>query len=212
MTVDYATSNGTATSGSDYTATSGTVTFTAGETSKTFTVTIAGDTAVESNETFTVTLSGPANATLGTSTATGTITNDDSAGPTITSATYNATTGALVVTGVGLTNAGAIDETRLTLTGEGSGTYTLTETGAITASSTTGFTVNLNATDKAAVNLLLNKAGTSSTSSTTYNLAGAADWHGSGNADTTGNAVTSAACRCRRSRQPPTTPRPACWR
>ena len=31
VTVDYATSNGTATAGSDYTATSGTLTFSAGE-------------------------------------------------------------------------------------------------------------------------------------------------------------------------------------
>lgn len=83
VTVDYATADGTAAAGSDYTSTSGTLTFTAGETSKTFTVTIAGDTVTESDETFTVTLSNPANATLGTATATGTIQNDE--GPTVTS-------------------------------------------------------------------------------------------------------------------------------
>ncbi|EWY39248.1 Hemolysin-type calcium-binding protein [Skermanella stibiiresistens SB22] len=191
VSVNYATSdNSSASAGVDYVATSGTVTFTAGETSKTFTVTIAGDATVESDETFTVTLSSPSNATLGTSTAAGTITNDDAAGPTITSATYNATTGELVVTATGLTNGNAVDETKLTLTGEGGSTYTLTETGAITASSATGFTITLNGTDKAAVNQILNKAGTSSTSATTYNLAGAADWYGLNNADTTGNAVT----------------------
>ncbi|MGA0606690.1 Calx-beta domain-containing protein [Phenylobacterium sp. VNQ135] len=58
---------------------SGTLTFAAGETSKTIVVNVAGDTAVEGNETFTLTLSGPSGATLGQATATGTITNDDSA-------------------------------------------------------------------------------------------------------------------------------------
>jgi hypothetical protein len=77
VTVQYATANGSASSSSDYTATSGTLTFAPGETEKTITVTIAGDTAIESNETFTVTLSSPSNATIGTSEATGTITNDD---------------------------------------------------------------------------------------------------------------------------------------
>jgi hypothetical protein len=75
--VDYATSGGTATAGSDYTATSGTLVFAAGEISKQIDVTVAGDLWVESNETFTVTLSSPFNADLGTSVATGTITNDD---------------------------------------------------------------------------------------------------------------------------------------
>lgn len=75
--VDYATSDGTATAGSDYTATSGTLVFAAGETSKQIDVTVNGDLLVEGNETFTVTLSAPFNADLGTSVATGTITNDD---------------------------------------------------------------------------------------------------------------------------------------
>ena len=57
--VNYATSNGTATAGSDYTAASGTLTFAAGETSKTFTMPIINDTAVENAETVTLTLSNP---------------------------------------------------------------------------------------------------------------------------------------------------------
>ena len=57
---------------------SGTVNFAAGETSKTITVNVAGDTVVEPNEGFTVTLSNPAaSTTIGTATASGTIRNDD---------------------------------------------------------------------------------------------------------------------------------------
>lgn len=76
VTVQYATSNGTATAGSDYTNSSGTLTFAAGETQKTFTVPIAVDAVLEQNETFTLTLSAPGGGgTLGTpSTATVTIT------------------------------------------------------------------------------------------------------------------------------------------
>ena len=75
VTVDYATSDGTATAGTDYTAASGTLTFDAGTTSKTISVSIADDETDESDETFTLTLSNAAGADLGTSTATGTITN-----------------------------------------------------------------------------------------------------------------------------------------
>jgi len=75
--VDWATSDGTATAGSDYTAGNGTLTFTSYDTEKTFDVAVTGDTVNESNETFTVTLSNPVNATIGEATATGTITDDD---------------------------------------------------------------------------------------------------------------------------------------
>jgi hypothetical protein len=81
--VDYATSDGTAAAGSDYTATSGTLVFAAGETAKEVHVTVSGDFQDEGNETLTVTLSAPFNADLGTASATGTITNDD-AGPKLT--------------------------------------------------------------------------------------------------------------------------------
>ncbi|WP_294771918.1 retention module-containing protein, partial [uncultured Rhodoferax sp.] len=76
VTVDFATANGTATAGSDYTATSGTLSFAAGETTKTITVSITNDTAYEISENFTVSISNPSNATLGTTTATGTIVDD----------------------------------------------------------------------------------------------------------------------------------------
>ena len=68
VTVDYATANGTASAGSDYTATSGTLTFTPGQTSKTITVMVNGDTTVEPDETFIVNLTNAsANATITTS-------------------------------------------------------------------------------------------------------------------------------------------------
>lgn len=81
ITVKYATSNGTATAGSDYVAASGTITFAAGQTSKTVTVGVVGDTVVESNETLTVTLSNPSGATISRGAATGTIANDDVTSP-----------------------------------------------------------------------------------------------------------------------------------
>jgi hypothetical protein len=77
VTVAYATANGTATAGTDYTATSGTLVFAPGETSMSVDVPVIGDTTLEPDETFMLTLSNPVNATLGTATATGTITNDD---------------------------------------------------------------------------------------------------------------------------------------
>jgi len=76
--VDYATSDGTATAGSDYVATSGTLTIPAGDTVGQVEVLVNGDTTFEPNEDFTVTLSnlvGTANLT--TDHATGTIRNDD---------------------------------------------------------------------------------------------------------------------------------------
>lgn len=84
VTVQYATSDGTATAfgaafsgGKDYSATSGLLTFAIGETSKTISVPILGDTVDEDDEDFTVTLSSPLNAVIADGTAKGTITNDD---------------------------------------------------------------------------------------------------------------------------------------
>lgn len=79
VTVQYATSNETATAGSDYTAKTGTVTIPAGQTSGAITISVLGDTLVESNETFNVTLSNATNAVIGGNTGTGTIVNDDTA-------------------------------------------------------------------------------------------------------------------------------------
>ena len=77
VTVSYATLDGTATAGSDYTSASGTLTFAAGELTKTVNVTVSGDTTVESNEGFGVVLSGPTLATLKRPVGLGVIKNDD---------------------------------------------------------------------------------------------------------------------------------------
>ena len=67
VTVNYATSNGSATAGDDYTANSGTLTFADGETSKDIELQIIDDISIESNETLTVTLSSPSGgASIGT--------------------------------------------------------------------------------------------------------------------------------------------------
>jgi hypothetical protein len=58
-TVDFATSDGSATAGADYTATSGTLTFAAGQTTRTFTIPIADDASVDGVETVNLTLSNP---------------------------------------------------------------------------------------------------------------------------------------------------------
>ncbi|NJO96443.1 MAG: hypothetical protein HC764_10810 [Pleurocapsa sp. CRU_1_2] len=57
VSVDYATTDGDAVAGDDYTATNGTLTFAPGETSKTIEVEVIGDTADEVDEIFTVNLS-----------------------------------------------------------------------------------------------------------------------------------------------------------
>lgn len=120
--------------------------------------------------------------------------------PTITSATYNVSTGALVVTGTGLLKASGatndISADKFTLTGQGAATYALTDIANVEITSGTSFTLTLSATDQNAIGLLLNKNGTSSTDSTTYNLAAAEDWAAGADAavviaDLTGNGITT---------------------
>ena len=79
VTVVYATSGGSATQGTDYTAAGGTLTFAPGNTAQTISVTLTDDTLLEGDETFQVTLSSPQNAPLADATATGTITDNDQA-------------------------------------------------------------------------------------------------------------------------------------
>ncbi|WP_228020955.1 Calx-beta domain-containing protein [Microcystis sp. LEGE 08355] len=108
ISVNYATSNGTATAGADYTATIGTLTFAPGVTTQVLNIPILNDSLNEADETFTLTLSSPTNAALGTQTAaTTTITDTFTAAVTTTLAANveNLTlTGAAAINGTG--NAG----------------------------------------------------------------------------------------------------------
>ncbi|MFN9616251.1 MAG: Calx-beta domain-containing protein, partial [Dolichospermum sp.] len=130
VTVNYATANGTATAGSDYTATTGTLIFNVnpGETSKQITVSVLGDSLFEANETFFVNLSNATNASIADAQAQGTITNDDVALPTITLAVSPSS-----VTEDGTTNL----------------IYTFTRTGATTNTLTVNYSIagTANSTD-----------------------------------------------------------------
>ena len=75
--VNWASSNGTATSGSDYTAASGLLTFKAGQVSQTISIDVRGDTAIEADESFSIVLSGPIGAIISDGTGVCTIFNDD---------------------------------------------------------------------------------------------------------------------------------------
>ena len=109
VSVDYATADGTAVAGSDYTSTSGSLTFATGEISKTVSVSLTDDSVGEGSENFTLTLSNQTNASLARATATGTITDDET--PTLTIANASATEGSAVVFTVTLSPAAATDVT-----------------------------------------------------------------------------------------------------
>lgn len=82
VSVTYATADGTGTAGTDYVATTGTLTIPAGSASGMITVDVLGDTLLEGDETFVVNLTGAVNATIGDAQGLGTVTNDDAAAPT----------------------------------------------------------------------------------------------------------------------------------
>jgi hypothetical protein len=83
VTVDYAAADDTATAPGDYSLAPATLTFTAGQRTKTVTVTVKGDMLDEVYETYAVTLASATNATVGDGTGVGTITDDDPT-PTLT--------------------------------------------------------------------------------------------------------------------------------
>ncbi len=76
VSVNFATANGSATAGADYSAASGTVTFAPGVTTQTVTVAILDDGTYEGAETFNVLLSGAVNATIADASGLGTILDD----------------------------------------------------------------------------------------------------------------------------------------
>ena len=153
VTVEYATSGGTATSGTDFTAESGTLTFAANETSKTVSVATTDDSVDEDDETFTLTLSSPANATLGDATATGTINDDDDDDslPTLSVSDASAAEGDAVAFTVSLSAASSRQATVDYATSGGtatSGTDFTAESGTLTfAANETSKTVSVATTD-----------------------------------------------------------------
>lgn len=98
VSVDYATTDGTATAGADYTTAGGTLNFAPWETSKTITVPVLDDAIADGSETLTVTLSNAMNATVGSiGTATVTIQDNES------SISGQITLGSAPLSGVSLT-------------------------------------------------------------------------------------------------------------
>ena len=77
FTVNYETADGTALAGSDYTATSGTLSFADNQTSATVTVTLNNEGIPELDETLFLNLSSPTGATIADAQGVGTIVNDD---------------------------------------------------------------------------------------------------------------------------------------
>jgi DNA-binding beta-propeller fold protein YncE len=76
ITVSYSTADGSAVAGTNYKATSGTVVFAPGETSKTILVPTLDDGVADPTRAFTVSLSSPVNATLGRSQGISTVLDD----------------------------------------------------------------------------------------------------------------------------------------
>ena len=107
VNLNWSTADGTATTSDDYTQTNGTVTIPANMATGTFTVATVDDAIVEGDEAFTVTLAAsgalPTRVTLGTTTATGTITDDDTA--TVSVANASAIEGENIIFTVSLTAA-----------------------------------------------------------------------------------------------------------
>ncbi|WP_256078521.1 Ig-like domain-containing protein [Massilia sp. YIM B04103] len=108
---------------------------------------------------------------------------------TISAAAYNAGSGVLSVTAVGINAGDAIDPSKITLSGQG-GSYTLTSP-VVSALSNTLFSITLNAADKLAINGLLNNNGVLAVDGSTFNLAAALNWDSNAGAgvDLTANAI-----------------------
>ncbi|MGF1522134.1 MAG: Calx-beta domain-containing protein [Leptolyngbyaceae cyanobacterium] len=77
VTVDYGTANGTAIADTDYVSTNGTLSFAPGETAKTITVEVVGDTEIEGDEAFFINLSDASDGVITTPQTVGTLRDDD---------------------------------------------------------------------------------------------------------------------------------------
>lgn len=153
FSVNYATSNGTATSGSDYTATSGTLTFLPGQVAKQVSVPTAFASSFEASETVNFTLSSPTGgATLADATGLGTI-NDNGTPPSFSISDVTAVEGSgleLTVTKTGAAsvsfsvNYATANGTAVEGTDYHAASGTLTFTGSDTAKSITVTTIDDN--------------------------------------------------------------------
>ena len=148
--VSFTTTDGTATAGSDFEMQSGTLTFPAGETAQSVTVSVNGDIDVETDEVFFLTLSSPSNATLGNPEGIATVVSDESANFRLLASRfsgnlYEVDTSTASVTLIGLIGAGsarlaglttASGNRVLTLNQDASGAQVLFEVDTNTAGST----------------------------------------------------------------------------
>jgi hypothetical protein len=129
--VNFATANGTAQSGSDYSSNNGLLSFAPTQTSKPISITVNGDTAFEANETFFVNLSAATGATIADAQGIGTILNDDPQGGTIvfSSSAFSVaeTAGSVLITvnrNGDATQAVTVDYATADLTADGRKDYT----------------------------------------------------------------------------------------
>ena len=97
VTVDYHTTGGTATSGTDFRAESRTLTFRPNREARRVSVLVHDDQEPEPDETLTLTLTNPTGATLGHATATGTIKDDGDTGTTLSASDIEDTTATLAI-------------------------------------------------------------------------------------------------------------------
>jgi len=196
ITATFTTNNGTAVSGSDYTASSGTVTFTPGQTTQTITISVLGDTNCEPDETFTVTLGSPVNATIAKGTGTGTIQGGDCADLSITKAV---TTPGPYVLGnnvsyvITASNAGPVAATSVTITdvipsGE-QYVSAVPSQGSCSGTSTVVCSMGTIANGASATVMLTVKLNATGTVTNTATAASANDPNGTNNAGAAGLAV-----------------------
>ncbi|WP_199744018.1 Calx-beta domain-containing protein, partial [Trichormus variabilis] len=179
ITVQYATANGTATAGSDYTSKTGTLTFNPGVKTQSIIIPIVNDAINEANETFTLTLKSPTNASLGTkASAITTITDTLNASTTTTLAAgvENLTlTGTSAINGTGNANDNVLrgNSANNTLTGgNGNDTYAFVANSALgtdrVVETATGGIDTLDFTDTTAVVKV--NLGTTTTQTVNSNL------------------------------------------
>jgi hypothetical protein len=148
-TVNYATSAGTATAGSDFTTTSGMLQWNAAEGgAKTFAVPVINDSSVESAETFAVVLSNVTGASLGATTSATVTVNDNDAAPSAGTVQFTSGTQAISENGGNVTLT--VSRTNGT-SGAGSVSFQTASgtANAVSDYSSTNGTLNWNAADGA---------------------------------------------------------------